>query len=75
MTRCEVCGRRLNIQEFLKGLRTRDRRSYPFVTMGGERNEQSVRYICIRCEGRAERHRSNADKQPGNGEASAVASR
>jgi hypothetical protein len=68
MLRCEVCGRRLTISELLKGWRLRGQRSYPFVSMGGERNEHSVRYICERCEGRAARHRNDTNAPDGNGD-------
>lgn len=57
MIRCDVCGRRPRILEFYRRLWLREKRSYPFQDINGNRVERTVRYLCERCVERAQRHR------------------
>ena len=63
MTRCDVCGRRLNLREAFRSAVTRNA-SYPFVTMDGARKEQHVRSLCGRCAKRAHLHRQPPSAGP-----------
>jgi len=60
MARCELCGKRLGVRRLLGCGMRRTGIDFPTRSVGGEPMRQHVRWICPRCEQRAERRRVSA---------------